>query len=87
MVTDLSSLCAAEQTDTAMIVFMLKHLRQSAAFLVASDRLQQRYLKHLLQIFGQAESAARLQAILFVREMAITLPPPMLSLVMKVTAV
>lgn len=68
-----------------MLVFMLRHLRQSAAFLIVSDRLRRKYLKLLLQHFGEGESGTRVQAILFIRQMALLLPPPTMSLAMKVT--
>lgn len=84
VVVNPETMAAAELTDEAMTVFMLRHLRQSTAFLVVSERLQRKLLKHLLQLFGQGETAARVQAILFIRQMAVVLPPPTLSLAMKV---
>lgn len=78
-------LTAAEMTDEAMTVFLLRQLRASIPFLICSDRLQRKYLKHVLSLFGQAQTKVRVQAVLFLRQMAVTLPPPFLSLAMKVS--
>ena len=75
---------AAEMTDEAMVVFLLKHLRPSVPFLVSSERLQRKYLKQVLQLFGGSTTRVRVQAVLFLRQMAVTLPPPFLSSAMKV---
>ena len=71
-------------TDEAMIVFMLRHLRPCIPFLVCSNRLERRFLKHTLQLFGEAPTRVRVQAVLFIRHMAVSLPAPALSLAMKV---
>ena len=76
---------AGEMTDTAMVVFMLRNLRASVALLVVSERLQRTFMKRALSLFGGAEGAMRVQAILFIRQMAVLLPPPMLSVAMKVS--
>lgn len=75
---------AAEMTDEAMAVFMLRHLRPCIAFLISSERLQRKYLKHMLHLFGQAKTRVRVQAILFIREMAVTLLGTTISMAMKV---
>ena len=67
-----------------MVVFMLRHLRPSVPFLVCSERLQRKFLKQALQLFGGGATSVRVQAILFIRQMAVALPPPTLSLAMKV---
>lgn len=67
-----------------MVVFLLRHLRPCIPFLTSSDRLQRKYLKQVLQLFGDGKTRVRVQAVLFLRQMAIALPPPFLSLAMKV---
>ena len=69
-----------------MVVFMLRHLRPSVPFLICSERLQRKFLKQALQQFGGGATSVRVQAILFIRQMAVALPPPTLSLAMKVHA-
>ena len=69
-----------------MVIFLLKHLRPSIPFLISSDRLQRKFLKHVLHLFGQGETKVRVQAVLFLRQMAVQLPPPFLSLGMKVVS-
>ena len=73
-------------TDEAMIVFMLRHLRPCIPFLVCSKRLERRFLKHALQLFGEAPPRVRVQAVLFIRHIAVSLPAPALSLAMKVSS-
>lgn len=68
-----------------MVVFMLRNLRTSVALLVVSERLQRTFMKRALSLFGGAEGAMRVQAILFICQMAVVLPPPMLSVAMKVS--
>ena len=67
-----------------MAVFMLRHLRPCIPFLISSERLQRKYLKHMLRLFGEAKTKVRVQAILFIREMAVTLPGATISMAMKV---
>ena len=48
-------------------------------------KLQRKFLKQVLTIFGGADKAPRLQALLFIRRMAAALPPPALELALKVS--
>jgi len=52
-------------------------------FLAPFAKIQRRYLKTALQIFGSAEHAPRVQAILLVRSMALALPLPAMDACLK----
>ena len=78
------AVATADMTDEAMVVFLLRHLRPCIPFLVSSERLQRKCLKQVLQLFGEGKTRVRVQAVLFLRQMAVALPPPFLSLAMKV---
>lgn len=67
-----------------MTEFLLRHLRPSVPFLISSERTQRKFLKQALGNFGEGGMKSRIQAFLFVREMAISLPAPNLTLAMKV---
>ena len=69
-----------------MLTFMLRRLRVSVVLLAPFARLQRKFLKQVLTIFGGADKAPRLQALLFIRHMAAALPPPALELALKVHA-
>ena len=71
-------------TDSAMLTFMLRRLRVSVVLLAPFAKLQRKFLKQVLTIFGGADKAPRLQALLFIRRMAAALPPPALELALKV---
>ncbi|KAI3438608.1 hypothetical protein D9Q98_001031 [Chlorella vulgaris] len=70
-------------TDGAMQTFILRRLRASAMLLAPYDKLQRRLLKAALGLFGSAENAPRVQAILLVRQMALELPQPALDNCLK----
>lgn len=71
-------------TDGAMLAFILRRLRVSTVFLAPYEKLQRRLLKAALGLFGSADSAPRVQAILLVRQMALDLPQPALDNCLKV---
>ena len=70
---------ASQMTEPAMLAFTLRRLRASAAFLAPFAKIQRRLLKLALTVFGGPEQAPRMQAILYVRAMAIQLPHPALD--------
>lgn len=72
-------------TDSAMLTFTLRRLRTSVILLAPFQKLQRKFLKQLLTIFGGADKAPRLQAFLFIRSMAALLPAPSLQQALKVT--
>lgn len=72
-----------QMTDSAMLTFMLRRLRVSVVLLAPFAKLQRKFLKQVLTIFGGADKAPRLQALLFIRRMAAALPPPALELALK----
>ena len=76
---------AGQVTDSAMLTFMLCRLRVSVVLLAPFAKLQRKFLKQVLTIFGGADKAPRLQALLFIRRMAAALPPPALELALKVS--
>eukprot|EP00887_Chlorella_sp_A99_P000978 scaffold5.g978.t1 len=49
-------------TDSAMLAFILRRVRASTVFLAPYEKLQRRYLKASLQLFGSADDAPRVQA-------------------------
>ena len=57
-------------------MFTLRALRASVLFLASFQRLQRKYVRAAIRIFGSSETAPRVQAFLFVRHMAVTLPSP-----------
>ena len=72
-------------TDSAMLTFTLRRLRASVVLLAPFVKLQRKFLRQVLAIFGGADKAPRLQALLFIRHMAAVLPAPALDLALKVT--
>ena len=71
-------------TDEAMLAFLLRRVRESVVFLVSSERLQRRLLRAALGVFGEGSASPRLQALLLLRALALHLPQPMPSNVLKV---
>ena len=63
-------------TSPDMQMFTLRKLRTSVPLLGAFQRLQRKYIRAAVRIFGSSETAPRVQAILFIRHMATMLPPP-----------
>ena len=78
---------AGQMTEGVTLAFALRRLRASVPLLAPFDKLQRKFLKQALSVFGSAENAPRVQAILFMRAMAVQLPPPMLDSVLKVSRV
>ena len=76
---------AGQMTEGVTLAFALRRLRASVPLLAPFDKLQRKFLKQALSVFGSAENAPRVQAILFMRAMAVQLPPPMLDSVLKVS--
>ena len=72
-------------TDSAMLTFTLRRLRASVVLLAPFVKLQKKFLRQVLTIFGGADKSPRLQALLFIRQMAAMLPPPALELALKVS--
>ena len=78
---------AGNMTNAGMQAFILRRLRASAVFLRPFEKLTRKLLKAALQLFGTADDrAVRVQAILFVRQVAIVLPQPALDMCLKVRA-
>ena len=77
--------CVGQMTDSAMLTFTLRRLRASVVLLAPFFKLQRKFLRQVLTIFGGADKAPRLQALLFIRHMAAVLPPPALDLALKVS--
>ena len=75
---------AGQMTEGVTLAFALRRLRASVPLLAPFDKLQRKFLKQALSVFGSAENAPRVQAILFMRAMAVQLPTPMLDSVLKV---
>jgi len=71
-------------TDGAMLAFILRRLRASTVLLAPYEKLQRRLLKAALGLFGSADNAPRVQAVLLVRQMALELPQPALDNCLKV---
>ena len=67
-----------------MLTFILRRLRASTVLLAPYEKLQRRLLKAALGLFGSADNAPRVQAILLVRQMALDLPQPALDNCLKV---
>ena len=67
-----------------MLAFILRRLRASTPLLAPYDKLQRRLLKSALGLFGSGDNAARVQAVLLVRQMALDLPQPALDNCLKV---
>ena len=74
-------------TEGVTLAFALRRLRASVPLLAPFDILQRKFLKQALGVFGSAENAPRVQAILFMRAMAVQLPPPTLDSVLKVSGI
>ncbi len=68
-----------------MLTFTLRRLRASVVLLAPFAKLQRKFLRQVLTIFGGADKAPRLQALLFIRHMAAMLPPPAFELALKVS--
>ena len=65
-------------------MFTLRALRAAIPFLASFQRLQRKYMRAAVRVFGTADTGPRVQALLFVRHMAASLPPPAIELAIKV---
>lgn len=68
-----------------MQLFTLRRLRAAVPFLAAFQRLQRKYMRSAVRVFGTGDTAPRLQALLFIRHMAAKLPAPATDQALKVT--
>lgn len=50
-----------QMSEAAMMTFALRRLRPSVVFLAPFHKIQRRFLKQALDVFGSADSAPRLQ--------------------------
>lgn len=67
-------------------MFILRKLRVSIPFMASFQRLQRKYMRQAISIFSSNEAATRVQALLFIRQMATTLPAPAMDQAVKVTS-
>ena len=67
-----------------MQMFTLRRLRPAIAWLGNFQRLQRKYMRHSLAIFSTSRTALRVQALLFVRQMATLIPDPAMDQALKV---
>ncbi|KAL4519392.1 hypothetical protein Ndes2437A_g07590 [Nannochloris sp. 'desiccata'] len=72
-----------QMTEPSMLAFILRRIRASTIFFAPYSKLQRRLLKAALTLFGSADAAPRVQAILLVRSMAMKLPQPSLDACLK----
>jgi len=70
-------------TDANMLAFILRRTRQSVIFLQKFDKFRRKYLSLVLKIFASADDEPRVQAILFVRALALRLPASSLDSCLK----
>ena len=71
--------------SSGMLIFILRKLRASIPFLASFQRLQRKYMRQAISIFSTNEAAPRVQALVFIRQMATTLPGPAMDQAVKVT--
>ncbi|BDA42546.1 Nucleolar complex protein 2 homolog [Coccomyxa sp. Obi] len=69
--------------SSGMLIFILRKLRPSIPFLANFQRLQRKYMRQAIRIFSTNEAAPRVQALLFIRQMATTLPGPAMDQAVK----
>ena len=67
-----------------MQMFTLRRLRPSIAWLGNFQRLQRKFMRHSLAIFSTSRTALRVQALLFIRQMASMIPDPAMDQALKV---
>lgn len=76
--------CAGHATSPGMQMFTLRRLRPSIAWLGNFQRLQRKFMRHSLAIFSTSRTALRVQALLFIRQMASMIPDPAMDQALKV---
>ena len=79
-------LYAGHATSPGMQMFTLRRLRPSIAWLGNFQRLQRKFMRHSLAIFSTSRTALRVQALLFIRQMASLIPNPAMDQALKVGA-
>ena len=67
-------LYAGHATSPGMQMFTLRRLRPAIAWLGSFQRLQRKFMRHSLAIFSTSRTALRVQALLFIRQMATMIP-------------
>jgi len=72
-----------QMTDPAMLRFTLRRLAPSLPLLAPLPALQRRAINAAVALLGHDDGALRLQAALFVREAAVTLPAPALDVCLR----
>lgn len=72
-----------KMTDANMTAYILRRVRQSTIFLGKYEKLTRRYVAHALKVFASSDDESRVQAILFIRSIAMKLPPPALDNCLK----
>mmetsp|Transcript_5441 Transcript_5441/g.18317 ORF Transcript_5441/g.18317 Transcript_5441/m.18317 type:complete len:793 (+) Transcript_5441:122-2500(+) len=70
-------------TDAEMTGMVLRRLNVSTPFMATFERLTKRVTRVALHCFGSGEPSVRVQSILLLRAMAVTLPPPALERIAK----
>ena len=77
-------LCAGHATSPGMQMFTLRRLRPAIAWLGNFQRLQRKFMRHSLAIFSTSRTALRVQALLFIRQMASMISDPAMDQALKV---
>lgn len=67
-------MCSGKLTDPKMQSYILKRTRQSAIFFRDYDKIRRKFIALAMKIFSSAEDEPRVQAILFVRALSMSLP-------------
>ncbi|CAG9467298.1 unnamed protein product [Pedinophyceae sp. YPF-701] len=70
-------------TDRALTILILRRLRPSVALLTPIPGLTRAVLRAATSVFSSGERSARLEAFMLIREMAMSLPQPMLDNAIK----
>lgn len=69
--------------EPSLVAFILRQVRLSVVFLTPFGKYARKYLKYCLKIFSGSDPGPRGQAILLIRQMALTLPPPQMETSLK----
>lgn len=72
-------------TNAGMQAFVLRRLRSSVVFMRPFEKITRKLLKAAMGLFGMAgDQSVNMQAILFIRQVALVLPQPALDNCLKV---
>ena len=74
---------AGKVTDSEMQAYILRRLRDSVIFLKDFDKIRRKLIAQALKIFSSAEDEPKVQAILFIRALAMKLPSQCLDSCLK----